>query len=212
MKKKIIQTPRGYLSFSQITLWMSNRDRYKKLYFDSDDSARFSNSGMEFGGLVADALENQTETNDLLTDIAIELLPKYDVRDQEIRVSMKTKDGWIDIVGKPDSLDSETKNFYEFKTGKVPWTQAKAEKHLQLKMYALLVYLKYGVRVDHTELIWMETHTDVDGRVQPTGRIERFKVKITLKDILETMSLISKVAKEIEADWVIYEPAPEISF
>ena len=166
-KKKIIQTPQGYLSFSQVSLWQSNPERYKRMYFERDESARFTNDGMRFGSIVADALENQEMTGDLLTDTAMELLPKYDVRDEEIRVSMKTKDGWIDILGRPDSLDSKTKNFIEFKTGKVKWTQKKAEKHLQLKFYAVLVYIAYGVQLDHADLVWMETFVDSDGKTQP---------------------------------------------
>jgi hypothetical protein len=98
-----------------------------------------------------------------------------------------------------------TKEFYEFKTGKVKWTQVKADKHLQLKFYAMLIYLHYGVQVKNTELIWMETFTNPEGIVEPTGHIERFKVAITLKDILETMAITSKVAKEIESAWVIYD-------
>jgi len=212
MKKKVIQLPKGYLSYSQISLWMSSPERYKKIYFNADDSYRFTNTGMDFGKVVADALEREEQTNDLLTDIAIDLLPKYDVRDKEIVTTLKTKDGAITVVGKPDSLDSVTKNFYEFKTGKVKWTQEKVNKSLQLKIYATVIYLEYGVLLDRAELVWMETFNDSDGKIQPTGNIERFILPITKKDIMHTMSLISRVAKEIESEWVLYTPPPEIPF
>ena len=210
-KKKIIQTPKGYLSFSQVALWQSSPSRYKKLYFDSDQSYGLTNSGMTFGSRVADALEHGEQTGDLLTDTAMELLPKYDVQDVEITATVKTPNGSIDILGRPDSLDSKTKDFFEFKTGKVKWTQQKADRHLQLKFYAVLIYLNHMVVPKNIELIWMETHKD-DGVVTPTGKIERFKVDIKLVDIVETMALISRVAKEIEAEWVIYEPLPEEEF
>ena len=212
MKKKYIQLPKSYLSFSQITLWQSNPERYKKLYFEGDQSYNFTNDGMRFGSKVADALEHKTQTGELLTDIAIELMPQYDVRDEEIVADLKTEDGWIKVLGRPDSLDSETKDFVEFKTGKVKWTQTKAEKHLQLRFYAMLIYLEYGVVPGNVALIWMETHKNTDGETEPTGRIEKFPVKIELKDILETMAITSKVAKEIEAAWVIYERPADPKF
>jgi hypothetical protein len=93
MRKKIIELPRGYLSFSQISLWISSPDRYKKLYFDGDQTYTISNSGMTYGSKVASALEHETQTGELLTDLAIELLPKYDIRDQEIITHIKNK-GW----------------------------------------------------------------------------------------------------------------------
>jgi|6_EtaG_2_1085325.scaffolds.fasta_scaffold25442_5 hypothetical protein len=210
-KKKIIQVPKGYLSFSQVSLWESSPSQYKKLYFDGDKRYGITNSGMEFGSRVADALEHGKQTGDLLTDTAMELLPKYDIQDKEITATIKTPSGSVDILGKPDSMDSKTFDFFEFKTGKVAWTQAKADKHLQLKFYATLIYLKYMVVPKNIELIWMETHND-DGVYTPTGRIERFKVEIKLVDIVDTMALISRVAKEIEAEWVVYEPPPEDEF
>lgn len=90
-KKKVIQLPKGYLSYSQIALWKSSPDRYKKIYFDDMNELRFSNPGMEYGKIVANALENEEDVGDLLTDIAMELLPKYDVRDEEITPNSKQK-------------------------------------------------------------------------------------------------------------------------
>jgi len=40
-KKKIIQLPTGCLSYSQVSVWLSNPERYKKLFFEQDESMRF---------------------------------------------------------------------------------------------------------------------------------------------------------------------------
>ena len=207
-KKKVIQLPKGYISYSQMSLWMSSPERYKRLYFDGDQTARISNSGMDYGSLFADALEHGKETGDLLTDTALALLPKYDVRDKEIIVDLPTKDGAIKLLGRPDMLDSKTLAFREVKTGKIKWTQGKANKWMQLKFYAMMIYLHHGVVPPSVYLDWVETYKNDDGNVEPTGHIERFRVKITLKNILETMALTSKVAKEIEAEWVVHVPQP----
>lgn len=105
-----------------------------------------------------------------------------------------------------------TKDFYEYKTGKIKWTQNKAQNHLQMKFYAMLIFLAYGVRLSKASLIWIETFKDTDGKIKPTGHVEKFDITITLKDIMETMALTSKVAKEIEIAWASHVPAPVIPF
>jgi hypothetical protein len=182
------------------------------LYYEGDQSYSLSNSGLNYGSLFAKALEIGEDTGDLLTDVALDLLPKYNVRDKEIVVDMKTVGGAVTLLGRPDMLDDETFAFREVKTGKVKWNQKKADKHLQLKIYAVLIYLTKKVVPPSVYLDWVETFQDTDGEVTPTGHIESFKVDITLKDILETMALISKVAKEIELDWASYVPEPVTPF
>lgn len=211
MKKKVLQLPKNYLSYSQIQLWLHDQARYKKLYFDNRAEFALSNDAMEYGHQVAEALEHERETGDLLTDAAMLLLPKYDIRDQEIRAELKTRDGWIPILGRPDMMDSASKSFYEIKTGKVAWTQNKANKHPQLSFYAMLIYLAYKVIPPRISLVWIETQDTEEG-IKPTGRVQEYIVNINLHDILQTMALTSKVAKEIEAAWAIHEPDPKLEW
>src|SRR3990167_2097941 len=145
MKKKYIQLPQGYLSYSQLMLWLSDQNRYKQIYFDKRHELSTSNVGQEYGKVVATALEEGIETNDLLTDSAILLLEKYDLRDKEIRGEIKTKEGWIEVMGRPDTMDSKTKNFREYKTGKSPWTKSRAQNHPQMRFYAMLIYVVFGI-------------------------------------------------------------------
>lgn len=213
MRKKIIQLPKGYLSYSQIQLWKSNPARYISHYMDGGDTD-IHNSGLAYGKVVADALEQGVETGDLLTDAAMLLLPKYDVADKEIRTTVKTKDGCFDILGRPDSLDSVTKNFIEFKTGKNAWSQTKAQRHPQLLFYALLIYLAYGVVLKDAQLVWIQTEEVITSHspsdwlpedrkvIKPTGRVETFKVEFALVDILKCLSETVRIAKEIELAYV----------
>lgn len=220
-RKKIIQLPKGYISYSQKQLWKNDPKRYRELYFNFRDDLRIDNSGMKYGKIVAEALENEEETDDLLTDAAMFLLKKYDIRDQEIQAEIKTRDGLVSIIGRPDTLDSVTKNFREYKTGKGKWTLSKAQKHPQMKFYAMLVYLAYGVALKEAYLDWIETEdytlTDKDGNVtergiRPTGHVESFRVTFTLTDILEEMADTSKVAKEIEIAYASHVRPPEDVF
>lgn len=215
MKKRYINLPKGYLSYSAIQLWKNNKARYIAYYMDGGDN-NISNSGMAYGKMVADALEHEQSTGDLLTDAAMLLLPKYDIRDKEIQVETKTDAGWLKLIGRPDYLNSETKEFYETKTGRGKWTQAKAQKHPQMLYYAMLIYLAYGVVLKDAYLNWMETEEVLEPYkegdwlpgdkkvVKPTGHVETFKVTFTLTDILKCMAETIRVAKEIELEWVAH--------
>lgn len=213
MRKKIIQLPTNCLSYSQVQLWQSDRERYKEIFFNHNDGARFMNEGMAYGKVVADALENEEETGDLLTDMAISLLPKYDIRDKEMEGVLHTKEGDIRIVSHPDTVDSQTWALREYKTGKVKWTQKKANNWFQLKFYAMLIYIIKNKIPPSVHLDWIETYKDpADNKIKPTGHVEHFEVKITMSDIINTMATVSRVAKEIEREWLMYTPPPEIPF
>lgn len=166
---------------------------------------------MEYGKVVAEALEKERETGDLMTDSAMLLLVKYDLRDQEITTEIKTKEYIVPVIGRPDTLDSVTKAFREYKTGKGRWTQNKAQKHPQMRFYAMLIYLKYKTLTKEAWLDWIETEKTPEG-IKPTGRVESFHINLTMTDILETMKETVEVAKEIEIAFASHETVPEITY
>ncbi len=211
-KRKVIQLPAGCISYSQVSLWRADKARYKEIFFNQNEGARFMNEAMVYGSVVSDALEKEEETGDLLTDMAISLLPKYDIRDKEIEGVLKTKDGDIVIKSHPDTMDSQTLALREYKTGKTKWTQKKADGWFQLKFYAMLIFIIHKKIPPKVHLDWIETFKDTDGKIKPTGHVEHFEVKITMSDIINTMAITSKVAKEIEAEWINYTPPPEIPY
>ena len=205
--KRYIQIPRGYLSHSQRELWKRSREEYARRYFDGEPG--FSTPAMEYGKIVADALEAEQETGDLLTDSALLLLPKYDIRDQAFTVEVRTKDGWLVLLAKPDYMQSDTYDFIEVKTGKQPWTQARAEAHPQLLFYATCIWQKYGVMLEWAKLAWVETEwirpfDKSEAEVRPTGRVETFEVPFTKAQYYETLADMTKTAKEIEIAWAAH--------
>jgi len=133
------------------------------------------------------------------------LLPKYDVRDVAFETEIKTKAGWLRILAKPDYLNSETKDFVEVKTGlsTYPWTQKKADNHLQMIFYAVCIWQKYGVMLDGAKLAWIETERG-GLETRPTGRIEVFPVTFTKAQHLHTLMKIVEAAKEIEVAWAAH--------
>lgn len=209
MKKKYIQLPRGYLSYSQIQLWKSDPYKYKAIYMDGREELRTTNTGQEYGKVVATALERGVETGDILTDAAMLLLKKYDVADEEIRVEFKTKYGWLQIIAKPDTRNSLTNDFREYKTGKHKWTAKAAQNHPQMIFYAMAIYLKFKTLLKSAYLDWIETE-DTDEGIKPTGYVASFLVTFTLNSVLKEMAETIKVAREIESAFVSHQTKPEI--
>ncbi len=210
MKKSYFQLPRGYLSYSQTQLWLSNPTRYATQYFDGrkDD---YSNGGQQYGKVVADAMEAGRDTGDLLTDAAMLLLPKYDVRDQSFEVEFKEKDSkWLTLIIKPDMFNSTTHEFREIKTGVHPWTQSKANKHPQLIFYAFGIWIKYGTKNKDCYLDYVETEKTSDG-IKPTGLIKSFHVMFKPADYAVFKAKALQVASEIELAWASHVTRPYIT-
>lgn len=210
--KKYLSLPKGYLSYSQYCLWTSNPEKYKLHYFDGrkDD---YTNSGQVFGKQIADALEAKRDTGDLLTDSAMLLLPKYDVMDQSFFTEFKERGGrWLKIICKPDTFNSVSHAFRETKSGTEmnPWTQTKAQNHVQLLWYAVGIWLKYGTMNTNAHLDWIVTEK-LPGGNKPTGRVESFEVTFTPADYYEFQAKMLKVAYEIEEAWAAHESKPWVT-
>lgn len=193
--KKLLN-PRGYLSWTQIDLWLRKPDTYVERYMFGGEDVRTNR--MDFGSKAATALENGEETDDELLNMLVALLPKYPKREYEIRVPFKTKGGTVDLLGKLDQFRPKPLAFRETKTGVVKWTEGRAKKHRQLDHYTALIWLKHGKIPDEIYLDWAETRDD-DGIVSLTGKVETFPIKKTMTDVLSYLALVSRVAAEIDA-------------
>lgn len=199
-----IELPKGYLSYSQYQMWKTAKDRYIKKYMDGREDMNIYNKSLEYGKVVANALEEGKEIGDTLTDTMMFMLPKYEVRDKDDSVEFETDKGLLTLFFKPDTFNPNNYDFREYKTGKTKWTQGKATNHFQLKFYALCIYLKYKHITEYTYLDWIETE-EIDGIIKPTGKLLTFKVKIGKDIILDTLSKVVKVAKEIETEFLTHE-------
>jgi hypothetical protein len=203
MKKRKLILPQGYLSQNQVNIWLASPERYKKIYFERQWS-NISNYGTKFGSVVADSLEEGTEVDDSFTASVLLDLIKYEHRDKEIRVEFKNPAVRFDLLGKIDTLNPETGDFREYKTGTSEWTEWKAKNHFQIYFYQVLVYLKYGKMPKVAYLDWMPTIKNRDGSVEMEGSIKTFAVPLDTKTLLHTMNKIQRVAIEIDNAYMIY--------
>jgi hypothetical protein len=201
--KKLLN-PRGYLSWTQVDMWRRSRERYIQNYMLGEDKT-LDNSGLQYGKTTSERLESgpggQRGDDELLEAVA-SLLPRYELSEHEIRVPMNTKFGQVDLLGRLDTYNPYPLRFREYKTGRVKWTQTKAQTHKQMHHYATLIFLESGRLPMEAWLDWAETE-EVDGLVGFTGNIHSFEVKLTLGSVLDYMALAGTVAREIDEEYKI---------
>ena len=193
MEKLIL--PKVHLSWSQLSCWMTNPDRFRREYFESGE--KLNTKYLRFGKDVAGLIESG-KYKELLPDLLV-----YDTPEFEIRTEVRG----VPILSYLDSYDSKNNVFYEFKTGKSPWTQAKVIKHGQLVFYATALKHSTGKMPAYCDLQWIQTK---DGKtegtdfwregediINVTGYIKIFHREFDEREVDKMEDLIVKTANQI---------------
>jgi hypothetical protein len=199
MKSKKLLNPRGYLSYSAIEMFRTSPDKYKNKYIFGDQY-EVENDFITIGKKLASSLESESTTGDEIQDMVISSIIKYKYPEHEIREEFKSKHGEFTLLGVMDTFDETPRlKIREYKTGRIKWTQKRANEHRQLKHYASLVWLKYKKLPEEIWLDWIPTEREGDGEVRFTGEpIKSFQVKIGLSDVLGYLAEATKVAVQID--------------
>lgn len=190
--------PKPYLSYSAISCFMQSREEFRKRYYEN--RPMFITPELTFGKKIGEMLENDDES--------LRHILRYDTAEQKLEFDV---DG-ISILGYIDTFDSERKKVGEYKTGKVPWTQGRVNKHLQLDIYSLGVETVFGNVDDECVLVWLETEKvmkPANGRsthsnayeIQFTGKVKEFTRVITKEDRENAYNTIIRVAQDISEDY-----------
>jgi len=182
--------PRGYLSYSQMTCWKSSPARYRREYFEN--GKKLDSKYLRFGKQFAQMLE----------DGQIAQIPRYSAPEHEI----KTIIGNVPCLSFIDSYEPTEHIFIEYKTGKIPWTQSKVQKHEQLVFYATALKSVTGIMPQYCHLIWIPTEENqgtefwdkVDKRVMLSDKEPMiFKREFDEREIVRMEKEIVKVALQI---------------
>ena len=198
-----------YLSCSSMCTFEMDKQKFLDIYVYGNKQRISKN--MAYGSKLADSMENEVASGDLLLDLMMAKLPKYDLPDMIIEDKEKgveitnPHDGQkyvvpfiqdrkeiIPLVAKPDSAKSDYSAFLEYKTSTKKWTQKLVDESTQLTFYATAIYLKTGKIPEDIELVNVQTEYQEDGSMTVTGEIYRFKTHRTLVDILRMQSRIKK--------------------
>lgn len=125
-------------------------------------------------------------------------LPRYELMQHHMRVMFNG----IQLMGTPDGINiKKNKQLADFKTGRIPWTQKKAEDTGQLLMYLLLIYITMKIKPEEFDcyIHWLESEDlgDFSVDLKKNVKIRTFKVKHTMADILAFGNEIIKTYKEM---------------
>ncbi len=118
-------------------------------------------------------------------------LPKV-VRYPVLQHAMKAEFNGIPLVGVTDAFRLKKPSIRDYKTGRVPWTQKRADETGQLTMYCLLAYLTEKIKPEDVSLFidWLPTHIK-DGEIVFREEDHRklvpvtFETRRSMKDMLE---------------------------
>ena len=206
MKDISIDLPKSYLSYSAADLWYKNPSMFRAKYYEPN-GAQTSSSQTDYGKEIADMLKDDPE-NPLVAHI-----PKYEIRDEGFTVDISG----VPVLMYPDSLSIIGKpRIFEYKTGVDPWTQEKADAHMQTKLYSLGVKEKYGDVDDLLHLIWLptvmephESEVRINGRPyktcidlpRMTGEVVTFPVVVSELERYKAREWVVQAAHEISADF-----------
>lgn len=194
MSEKLL-LPRIHLSWSAYSCFRQNPDRFRREYFEK--GKKLDTKYLRFGKGIAEMIENGTH-KDLLPG-----LPTYPIHELEIRTIVQG----VPLLSYLDGYDDrEPYIIGEYKTGKIPWSDSKVQKHEQLTFYAVAVRSKFGVMPHRAELHWIETKDEedvssfwgkADKQIAVTGKILTFIREFDVRELDRMEKEIVKTAHDI---------------
>lgn len=144
---------------------------------------------MKFGKSTAD-----------LAEIGVSPFPILFHSEYELRGTI----GWVPMLWYLDSAHEFLNNFYEYKTGKEPWTQDKVNSHGQMYIYAILIEQYTGV-IPEAKLIWARTENKPDWTIWFTGDMMDYIVEWDESLIDYWKKEIPKIWSEIQETHRVWE-------
>lgn len=193
--------PHGYISWTQMSTWEQNRERYIREYIEG--GRRLDTKALRFGKMIATIIEenaHQLHNKIWQTSVNLPNIVTYEYPEYEIRTTI---DG-VPILAKIDSYSEELGTFREYKTGKIAWTAKKVYAHGQLLFYATCLDA-IGKKVEMCYLDWLPTRefaeeglwNEMDKRLGLTGEIYTFERYFDDREIENMKERIKTTAEEI---------------
>lgn len=184
--------PHGYLSWTQMSTWEQNRERYIREYIEG--GRKLDTKALRFGKSVATLIE-ENRHHSVLPNLVTYEYPEYEIR---------TEIEGVPVLAKLDSYSDILATFREYKTGKNPWTAKKVYAHGQLLFYATCLDA-IGKKVEKCCLDWLPTKdfqedglwNEVDKKLGLTGDIYTFERYFDDREIEHMRERIKKTAQEI---------------
>lgn len=185
------------IRFSMFQAWWSNRQAAIERYFP-EEPVNITNVWMEFGSKVAAALEERP-LPDWVAHLAI---PEYDK--QEYRI-IEDIEGFL-VRGTLDRYSTELHKILDDKCAKTMWTPKKAQEHVQLDFYSVLVEHRHGWVDDESHIHCIPIDMDDNGIIRLTGEPPVLLPHITTQAMRDELKeKIISTAKDINTCWAAYQ-------
>ena len=198
-----LRLPKQYFSYSQFSLWLKNKDGYRKRYYLNEK--QIETPEMLFGKKIAKILEDKRR---------LRKVKRYSRSEYPIKCFLEN----VPVIGYIDSFDPEQKRFIEFKTGHTEWDAVRVAKHEQLPFYSLLIETAHKEVTDLCSLVWLQTRFTTikrkfDGiqlsaqsrELELTKRFEIFPRIIKKWERKKMREKILSVAQEISNDYANFK-------
>jgi hypothetical protein len=194
---EIHPTGKPIFRFSLFEAWWQNKQSAMKRYFPSEPES-ISTRWMSFGTQVAKALEMRP----IPEWVAHLAMPQYDL--QEYRI-IEDVEGYF-VRGTLDRYSTELHKILDDKCAKTVWSEKKAQKHLQLDFYSVLVRERHEWVDDESYIHCIPIDEDENGIIRFTGEQPVLLPHITTE---ETRNALRKklvaTAEEITTCWASYK-------
>lgn len=145
---------------------------------------------IDFGSLVDKRIQNDPS-----------YIPKIP-RGTSLQHTITLPFGNFSLTGLFDIFDEVITFIGEVKTGKAEWDQERVDKHDQITMYCLLLYLKDNILPDGVKLklYWLPTCENADFSISFARpfKIHEFETKRSLEQCLNFAAEVVNIRKEME--------------
>jgi len=178
------------LSYSQLSAWEWSKEDWYQTYIKN--KPRGKSSAMETGSVIGDSIGTDSSLIPELNPPGVKEYPLY------------ANLGDVYMVGYCDHWCPETLELNENKTAVNPrkWTQGSVDKHGQLTMYALLLFLKHDIAPEDVTMYlnYIRVIEGQDMRYYLPNPVEfkRFETKRTGEQISEYVKYIEETVDKMD--------------
>lgn len=186
--------PKPYISVSQINLWYSDRQKYINRYFLnlSEEPSIYMDFGKQFATSTETFIKDGIIDNNLPHFYLDKIRPMKGL-EAEKEISLSIND--IQVKGFIDAWDVHNNKVIDFKTSGKPWTIETLKTSLQMKVYALAMFVN-GDQIPESQINWLGTKRTKNG-LSFTGESYELNHTFEMDELLKAIVLIQQTCKEI---------------
>jgi hypothetical protein len=193
--------PKPYISVSQINLWYSDRQKYINRYFLNlpEEPSIYMDFGKQFATSTETFIKDGIIDNNL-PHFYLEKIRPMKGLEAEKEISLSIND--IQVKGFIDAWDIENNRVIDFKTSGKPWTIDTLKDSLQMKVYALAMFVN-GESIPESQINWLGTKRTKDG-LSFTGESHEIRHTFEMDELLKAIVLIEQTCKEISKTYTSF--------